>query len=242
MGAIHGASFVSRQKGRSLEIYTHYAADDRLWSLRRWLRTGNLIDSEFCYREISDRLVSFDHETFETSCTDFYVGASNVETGKAEYLKLSNLRGDIDGLRASASLPYVSPLVSFRGMKLLDGGCTDCIPLAAFERLGFERNIVIQTHPTNHRVKDRDAWAAKWWYAKYPKFVKSFEKSPVVYEVTQRLIAEREKDGRVFSIRPEKVISVGRLTRDPEDVWRAYALGKMDAKRALLALERWLAG
>ena len=240
MGAIHGASFVSGQKGRSLEIYTRYAADERLWSLWRWVRTGNLIDPEFCYHEIPDRLVPFDEEAFERSGIDFYACASNVETGRAEYLRLPNLTDDIDGLRASASLPYVSPVVHFRGMKLLDGGCTDRIPLAAFERLGYTRNIVIQTHPREHAVRDRDAWAAKWWYRKYPKFVESFRKSPEVYEATQRLIDERVKEGRVFSIRPERPIPVGRLTRDPEDVRRAYDLGARDAKKALPALLQWV--
>ena len=242
MGAIHGASFVSGQKGRSLEIYTRFAADERLWSLWRWVRTGNLIDPQFCYHEIPDRLVPFDEETFERSGMAFYACASNLETGKAEYLHLPILTDGVDGLRASASLPYVSPVVHFRGMKLLDGGCTDRIPLAAFERLGYTRNIVIQTHPREHAVRDRDAWAAKWWYRKYPKFVESFQKSPEVYEATQRLIDERVKEGRVFSIRPERPIPVGRLTRDPEDVRRAYDLGARDAKKALPALQQWVNG
>lgn len=242
MGAIHGASFVSGQKGRSLEIYTRFAADERLWSLWRWVRTGNLIDPEFCYHEIPDRLVPFDEEAFERSGMAFYACASNLETGKAEYLHLPILTDGVDGLRASASLPYVSPAVEFRGMKLLDGGCTDRIPLAAFERMGYERNIVIQTHPREHAVRDRDAWAAKWWYRKYPKFVESFQKSPEVYEATQRLIDERVKEGRVFSIRPERPIPVGRLTRDPEDVRRAYDLGARDAKKALPALLQWVNG
>ena len=240
MGAIHGASFVSGQKGRSLEIYTRYPADERLWSLWRWVRTGNLIDPEFCYHEIPDRLVPFDEEAFERSGMAFYACASNLETGKAEYLHLPILTDDVDGLRASASLPYVSPVVHFRGMKLLDGGCTDRIPLAAFERMGYARNIVIQTHPREHAVRDRDAWAAKWWYRKYPKFVESFQKSPEVYEATQRLIDERVKEGRVFSIRPERPIPVGRLSRDPEDVRRAYGLGVEDAKKALPALLQWV--
>ena len=240
MGAIHGASFVSGQKGRSLEIYTRFAADERLWSLWRWVRTGNLIDPQFCYHDIPDRIVPFDEETFEHSGMTFYACASNLETGRAEYLRLPNLTDDIDGLRASASLPYVSPVVEFRGMKLLDGGCTDRIPLAAFEKLGYTRNIVIQTHPREHAVRDRDAWAAKWWYRKYPKFVESFQKSPEVYEATQRLIDERVKEGRVFSIRPERAIPVGRLTRDPEDVRRAYDLGARDAKKALPALLQWV--
>ena len=113
MGAIHGASFVSGQKGRSLEIYTRYAADERLWSLWRWVRTGNLIDPTFCYREIPDRLVPFDEEAFENSGKAFYACASNLETGRPEYLRLPNLTDDIDGLRASASCRMSRPPWNF---------------------------------------------------------------------------------------------------------------------------------
>ena len=160
MGAIHGVSFVSGQKGRSLEIYTRYAADERLWSLWRWVRTGNLIDPTFCYREIPDRLVPFDEEAFENSGKAFYACASNLETGRPEYLRLPNLTDDIDGLRASASLPYVSPVVEFRGMKLLDGGCTDRIPLAAFERMGFTRATATPGRRSGGTRNIRSSWRA----------------------------------------------------------------------------------
>lgn len=240
-GAIHGVSFVSGQKERSLRIYTRFAKDDRLWSLWRWLKTGDLIDPKFCYGDIPDRLEVFDCEAFARSGIDFYSICSNVETGEPEYLRLSRWPDDMDGLRASASLPYVSPLIPFRGMKLLDGGCTDRVPLAAFESLGYDVNIVIETHPRGHRVKDRDAAAAKWWYRKYPKFVESFEKSGERYQETVRLIDRREKEGRVFSIRPHVPIPVKRLTRNLDDIRCAYEMGKADAERAAERLTIWAA-
>ena len=45
------------------------------------------------------------------------------------------MRRDIDYMRASASMPYVSEIVTAGGMKLLDGGCTDSIPTRAFMEL-----------------------------------------------------------------------------------------------------------
>ena len=52
------------------------------------------------------------------------------------------MKEQIELLRASASLPYVSRIVEADGMKLLDGGCTDSIPLMASARLGFKKNVV----------------------------------------------------------------------------------------------------
>ena len=51
-GAIHGISFVSGQKGRSYRIYTRFCRDPRFFSFRTWLCTGNIVDNDFCYRQI----------------------------------------------------------------------------------------------------------------------------------------------------------------------------------------------
>ena len=49
-----------------------------------------------------------------------------------EYIKVTDMMNQIDVLRASASMPYVAKIVEYQGMKLLDGGCTDSIPVEQF--------------------------------------------------------------------------------------------------------------
>lgn len=240
-GAIHGISYASGQKQRSLRIYTRFCGDPRFFSFKTFLRTGTMVDNDFCYRKLPRELEPFDEEAFERSGIDFYAVSSNLETGQPEYLRMTNAFQDMDALIASASLPYVSKPVEYQGKKLLDGGCTDRVPLAAFERMGFARNIVVMTHPRDHRVKDRDAALAPLFYRRYPKFVEAFRASGDRYEATQRLIDAREREGRVFVIRPAVPIPVGRLTRDPEDVRKAYDLGRRDALQSAEALCRWAA-
>ena len=87
---------------------------------------------------------------------EFYVGCSNVETGKPEYLHLTDMKQQIDYLRASASLPLVSKIVHAGGKKLLDGGCTDSIPVKAFMELGYPRNVVVLTRHRGYRKKQRE--------------------------------------------------------------------------------------
>ena len=109
-------------------------------SFKNWLRTGNLVDEQFCFHDIPERLDPYDYEAFDRGNTRFYVACSNVETGKAEYLEIKDMFKDVEYFRATASLPYVSHMVEVGGMKLLDGGCTDSIPLRAFAKMGYEKN------------------------------------------------------------------------------------------------------
>lgn len=238
-GAIHGCSFVSGQKGRSLRYYKRFISDDRFFSLKTLIKTGNIVDTQFCYHDIPEKLDIFDEAAFEASGTRFFAGCSNVETGKPEYLELKNMFEEIEGLRASASLPYLSKIVEFRGLKLLDGGCVDRIPVKAFQKMGFDRNVVVLTQPRTHKVKDRDAWLAPLFYRQYPQFCQAFKGSSQTYEETQRYIEAEEKAGRVFVIRPQASLNVGRLTRDPEAVQYAYDCGVKDAQAKLNDLLNW---
>ena len=131
-GAIHGCSFVSGQKGRSIRYYMKYCRNWQFMSFRSLLLTGNIAGEKFCYHTLPEKLDPYDYEAFKKSPTKFYVGCSNVETGKAEYLPITDMKEQIDRMRASASLPLVSKIVKTAGLKLLDGGCTDSIPVKAF--------------------------------------------------------------------------------------------------------------
>lgn len=238
-GAIHGISFVSGQKGRSYRIYTRFCRDPRFFSFRTWLRTGNIVDNDFCYRQIPQELEPFDQKAFEASGMAFWTVSTNLETGKPEYIRMRDCFAEIDALIASASLPYVSKPVHYRGKLLLDGGCSDRVPLRAFQSMGFDRNVVVLTHPEDHRVKDRDAALVRLFYRKYPAFCRTFENSPQDYEKTQAYLKAEEQKGTVFTIRPKAPIPVSRLSHDPQAIIRAYEMGRRDAREVLNKLVSW---
>ena len=132
-GAIHGCSYVAGQKERSIRYNLKYGNDPRFMSIKNWVKTGNVVDTKFCYHELPDILDPFDHESFEKAKCQFFVVCSNIETGKPEYILCPTLRGEnIDYLRASASLPFLSQVVEIGGKKLLDGGICDSIPLKVY--------------------------------------------------------------------------------------------------------------
>lgn len=238
-GAIHGISFVSGQKGRSYRIYTRFCRDSRFFSFRTWLCTGNIVDNDFCYRQIPQELEPFDQKAFEASGMEFWTVSTNLETGKPEYIRMRDCFAEIDALIASASLPYVSKPVHYRGKLLLDGGCSDRVPLRAFQSMGFDRNVVVLTHPEDHRVKDRDAALVRLFYRKYPAFCRTFENSPQDYEKTQFYLKAEEQKGTVFIIRPKAPIPLSRLSHDPQAIIRAYEMGRRDAQEASKKLVRW---
>ena len=238
-GAIHACSYLSGQKGRSIRYYRKYVSDPRFMSLRSWLKTGDVVGADFCYHELPDKLDVYDHEGFLRNPTPYWVVCTDVETGKAEYIRLTDMRGQIEYLRASASLPYFSRIVTLDGRKYLDGGCADSIPAEAFRRMGYGRNVVVLTRDASYRKKPEMTALARLVYRKYPAFVRTLERRHEMYNEQLAQIGQMEAEGSVFVIRPAKPLEIGRLESDPEKVQHVYEQGCADARAALAALKSW---
>lgn len=239
-GAIHGCSYLSNQKGRSIRYYKKYCNDPRFMSFQSWIKTGDIVGADFCYRLLPDELDVYDHEAFYKSSSAFYVTCSNVETGKAEYIQIKDMKTQIDYLRASASLPYFSRIVEINGKKYLDGGCTDSIPIEAFLKMGYEKNVVVLTREANYRKKAERPLLSKLCYRKFPEFTNALLNRYNSYNQTVEKIMEMEKAGEIFVIRPKESLNIGRMDKDPENVQRVYDIGYADGQRYLNNMLEWL--
>ena len=239
-GAIHGSSFVSGQRGRSIRYYKKYIRDNRFISMRNLVRTGDIAEVQFCYHDLPEKLDLYDYDAFNRSKTEFYAVCSNVETGKPEYIRITDMKNQIDVIRASASLPYVSRLVKTEGMKLLDGGCTDSIPLMKFREMGFTKNVVILTRPKGYQKEPEQLAMAKLCYRKYPAFLEALSHRHECYNESLRQIEELEKMGEIFVLRPDEPLKIGRLERSPEKLQQVYDIGRRDALMKMRDLKRWL--
>jgi len=239
-GAIHGCSYLSKQRGRSIRYYKKYCGDPRFMSFKSWIKTGDIVGADFCYHELPDKLDVYDHEAFEKNPTAFYMVCTDVERGEPVYVPITDMRAQIEYLRASASLPYFSKIVEIDGKKLLDGGCTDSVPFAAFEKMGYKRNVVILTQPEGYRKKAEFRLLAKLVYGRYKAFSKALVNRHESYNACMEDLKGRTADGSAFIIRPSKPMDIGRLESDTEKVQAAYELGRHDAISALPALKKWL--
>ena len=104
-GVLFGVNYVSKQRGRTIRYNKKYIKDKRYMGMRSLLRTGNIINKDFAYYELPQKLDIFDQETFEKSDIDFYATITNVDTGKAEYIKLKNVFEQMEVLRATSAMP-----------------------------------------------------------------------------------------------------------------------------------------
>lgn len=240
-GAIFGANLFSGQKGRGLRYNLRYMPDKRYMSLRSLLTTGDLISRDFAYFRISKELDPFDEAAFERYGGEFYAVATNVMTGEPECIRVDNVMEQLEVLRASAALPFVSKMVELNGRRYLDGGVSDSIPVRECLERGYDRVVVILTQPADYRKQPMNPALIRLCYARYPKLREALLRRHDVYNAQCEEVARLEAEGRVFVIRPESALGIGRLERDPARLQAVYDRGTADGLRTLPVLRAYLA-
>ena len=199
------------------------------------------MNKEFCFNKLVNELDKFDFETFDNSPIDFFAVVTNVETGKAEYIKIVNAREGLEALRASGSMPFVSRCVELGGSKYLDGAISDPIPLKKALDDGFDKVVVVLTRPEGYR-KHKDCMPYNFVYKKYPKFIETAKKQYEIYNNTLDLIKKYEDEGRIVVLRPSKNLKIARVEKNIEKLNAIYKLGTDDCISALDKIKNFLAG
>lgn len=239
-GALHGSAFLTGQIGRTIRYYKKYIKDPRFMSFRNLIKTGDYVGEELCYHEIPEKLDVYDYDAFNNSGTDFYATCTNLETGKAEHLHVTDMLKQIDYVRASASLPYFSKPVEINGNLYLDGGCSDSVPLEAFQNMGYDRNIVILTREKGYRKKPEHTALAAKVYRNYPNFVETLKNRHINYNKEMKFIEKLEDEGKIFVIRPRSPLSIGRLESDLDKLQHIYNIGYADGVRIVEQVKSFL--
>ena len=242
-GAAFGCNYKSDQPGRVIRYNIRFCDDKRYCSLRSLIKTGDLFGADFCYHKIPDELDPFDKDTFNSSHMRFYVVCTDVSTGRPVYKQCKTADDECyELIRASASMPIVSRPVTVGEMTMLDGGMSDPIPIRYFESIGYDRNVVILTQPDGYVKKQASGLGImKLLLRKYPKVYEAMRDRHIIYNETLEYIRKKEQNGRIFVIRPEAPLGIGRTERDPVKLRNTYNAGRQAAEAAVSALMEYLA-
>ena len=238
-GSVHGCSYISGQKGRSIRYTMKYRRNPRFMSLRSLIRTGDICEAKFCYDELPHKLDLYDDEAFKKSGIDFYVVCTNVETGMPEYIQIKDMFKQMDAVRASASMPYLSKIVETEGMKLLDGGVSDAVPVKKFMEMGYDRLVVVLTKPRGYQPNPNNVMMSKKLYSKYPDFVDTLITRHLRYKDNLDYVNKLEEEGKILVVRPTEKVKISRTDKNLEHIWTMYQLGRKDCTDKLDSIKEW---
>jgi predicted patatin/cPLA2 family phospholipase len=244
-GACNAASYLSRQLGRNRTVNLDFCSHPEYISYRNWLfKKKGLFGMDFIFDDLPNRLVPFDYEAFKQSEEKFVIVVTDCKTGQPVYLTREDYEDkDLSNvLRASASLPFMAPMVLLKDMHLMDGGIADPIPVKKAVTDGISKGVVVLTQNHGYRkTKPRLTWVTKKVYPEYTGLDESLKARYIKYNETLDYIEEEEKKGNLFVLRPLEKMKVKRVERDPKKLAVLYEQGRKDAAEQLENLQEWLA-
>ena len=239
-GVLFGLNFPSKQKGRTIRYNKKYIKDKRYMSFHSLLTTGNLVNRDFAYHEIPEKLDVYDEKAFEEANIPFYAAITNIETGLCEYVKIENVMEQMEVLRATSAMPYVSKPVEIDGKLYLDGGLVDSIPVQKCIDLGYDKIIVVLTRTIDYRKTKSSDFFAKTYYKKYPNLINAINNRYNVYNSTVEKIIDLESKKEIFVIRPSVDLKIKRVEKDIDKLDQMYNLGISDCKNCLEDLKFYI--
>lgn len=230
-GICNAASYASKQMGRNEQVILNYINDSRYLSIRNLFREKSLFGMNFIFNEIPNKYVPFDFDTFHSFPFKFIIGATDCNTGKPVYFNKENIREGLEILKATASLPIISPIVKYKGFELLDGGISDSIPIMKSIKDGNKKNIIVLTRNLGYRkTPTKFTRLIKFKYKRYPALVETLLNRYKSYNETLDNIEQLEKEDKAIVIRPSRELKVGRYEKNTSKLRELLENGYEDTK------------
>ncbi len=243
-GANAGSHYVAKQRERSHRVFVDLVADPRYAGWRNVVRERSWFGMGFLFETLPDELAPFDYEGFRSSPRTLVSGVTDCTTGATRYYPQhgEDPRWYVQTLlRASCSLPVLSPPVTVRGVPCVDGGLGDSIPIRRAVEDGNPRNVVVLTRNAGYRKPPpRFRGLGRVLLARYPAVYAAMLRRPAAYNASLDLVARMERAGSAFVLRPVRPLLVGRMERDLGRLEALYQQGYDETLARMAELESWL--
>jgi predicted patatin/cPLA2 family phospholipase len=184
-GANAGSDYVAGQRERNYRMFITLAADPRYAGVRNLVRERSWFGMRFLFETAPDVAAPFDYEAFRRSGKLLVVGVTDCATGDAAYFR----HRDHDPrwfvqtvLRASSSLPMLSPPVRVNGQCYFDGGIADSIPLERSMSDGNRFNVVVLTRNAGYRKRPQKlVLASRTLLRRYPAIQRALRQRSTIF-------------------------------------------------------------
>ncbi len=230
-GIANGVSYISKQHGRSLELGLNYASDRRYMGMRYFFKKNNYsyYNIDFVFRQIPDKYLPFDYDTFSGFKGDVYAVVTNVSTGMSEYMKVDDYAKSWKVILASCSLPLMFKPVELGGQLYMDGGCSDPLPVKFAFESGCDRVITVLTREREYsKEKNSENRLSSAFFGKNKEFAAVLKNRNNIYNSSKKYIFQKEDEGQAFVLAPKDTTGWKRTEKSPDVIKKMYDEGYRD--------------
>ena len=228
-GSGNWSRYTSGQKGSLMDFYIKYPKRKEYMSLSNYLKTGSFLDLDYIYEDLCahDGESPVDYKAMVQSKTQFFITATDAQSGKAHYFTKEDMRyDDYSPIKCGSCIPVINKPYQYLGHKYFDGALSDPIPYELLMEKGCDRFIVILTRPKDYRRKDtRDKQLARLIEKSYPKAAHLLANRAHLYNKKLEQVLKLEKQGKALVLAPDSIEGMGTLTKKEKPIRDLYQKG-----------------
>lgn len=235
-GATNLASYLARMYKRNYKVYTQYSLRPDFISWRKFLLGGHLVDLDWLWKTTIQEIRLDLAEIFSRD-KGFYVGVTEVETGKAVFLK-PNAENLEEAIKASSAIPlFYRKFIELDGTAYVDGGLAAPVPVLEAYRRGAKRIMVLRSRPYSYVMKPGGLGFSRLAFRKYPGLVTAFANRARAYQEALEFMRRPPMGVKVIEVNPPDDFESQRLTKDLATLERDYIRGQEAGRLAMEKME-----
>jgi predicted patatin/cPLA2 family phospholipase len=242
-GAKVGSNYVAGQRERNHALLVDVVRDRRYQGMATVISERSWFGMKFLFETLPDRLLPFDYEAFRGLPRAFTVCVTACADARLTYFRQTDhdSRESVRTImRASSSLPGLSPPVSINGAQYFDGGVSDPTPIERSLADGNQSNVVILTRNAGYSSRPQELGpVSRGLLRRYPAIIELTRARHLHYNACLARVEALEQVGQAFVFRPLRPLAVGRIQRDVDKLESLYRQGYEEALERMDELSRW---
>ena len=225
-GACNLASHLAGQHGRNRRSYFDLMTRREFIDRGRFLRRRSVVDLDWLWDALAER-EPLDVMAIARRDVEFIVVATLRQTGLPVYLRPGPDEMS-DALKASSALPVLyRPDVAVGGVRLVDGGVSDPIPVEEAYRRGARRILVVRTRPApSVKTNTLSVRAMAWLLRREPALATAVLATATCYQRSVAFLHAPPPDCEILQVAPPVPLATKRTTQTRAALERDYALGR----------------
>lgn len=242
-GSLNLISHLAGQFQRNYRVVMFCATSGQFINSWKYLRGGHYVDLDWLSNECFEAVPlnkDFALQTLKDKGKRFVIVCTNVETGQPDYY--SPTTENIDNmLIGSCCIPlFYRKSVYIAGVRVIDGGICDPIPVEKAYRDGATDIVVIRSREENHRESNNsiEIKIGSFLYKKHPKLQRAILNFPDTYNNSLSFMEASPPDVNIFQIAPQSCLSANLMSTNTKLLEMDYRLGRYQGKKFALNWSR----
>ncbi|MFW6047413.1 MAG: patatin-like phospholipase family protein [Candidatus Woesearchaeota archaeon] len=222
-GANNISSYLAEMYKRSYKVYTEYNLRKEFISWKKYLTGGHFLDLDWVW-DTTIKELPMDKKKIISSKSNFYIGVTEVKTGKIKYIKPNEKNIEVV-LKASCCVPGMYRNFVEIGEELYaDGGIADPIPVKEAINQGADLIVVLRSRPSSYMMKQKRIFLKNILFRKHQNLKYSIMNRHFIYQETIKFMRNKN-DIHIIEVTPPKSFKTKALTRNVAILKKDYKNG-----------------